>query len=191
MQTYSGFTEETADSLLLDAGAFFKDYELGTDTPQTAIAAGKLIGATQGGGEFSAVPTVRQIEIDGVKGRAKGLEIIDDWDVYIKANVVEVKQETIKAALAASKTSEVENYTKIQAVNNLELTDYIDNITWVGTLSGSDKPVIIQIFNALDTDGLKLTTKDKGETVIEMTFYGHYAQDDLQSPPFAIYYPKE
>lgn len=193
MQTYSGFTSETAESLLLDAGAFFKNYEVGVDTFQSAVAAGKLLGATQGGGEFSAVPTVRQIEIDGVKGRAKGLETNDSWDVYIKANVIEVKEETIKAALAASGMDEssVEGYTKIYARNNIELTDYLDNITWIGTLSGSTKPVIIQVYNALNTDGLKVATKDKAEAVIEMTFYGHYTQEDLQNPPFAIFYPKE
>lgn len=190
MQTYSGFTTDTADSLLLDAGAFFKNFVVGTDTFASAVTAGKLIGATQGGGEFSAVPEVRQIEIDGVKGRAKGLETIDSWEVYLKANIIEVKLDTIKAALCSSSTdTSTENYTKVTANNNIELTDYIDNITWVGTLSGSDKPVIIQVYNALSTDGIKLSPKDKAEGVIEMTYYGHYTQADLNTPPFAIYYP--
>jgi hypothetical protein len=73
----------------------------------------------------------------------------------------------------------------------IELDDYIDNITWIGTLSGSKKPVIIQVYNALNTDGLKLTVKDKGEATIPATFYGHYSPDDLDSPPFGIFYPKK
>jgi len=190
MQTYSGFTTDTADSLLLDAGAFFKNFTVGTDTFQSAVTAGKLLGATQGGGEFSAVPEVRQIEIDGVKGRAKGLETIDSWEVYLKANVIEVKLDTIKAALCSASSAVDGNYDKVTAKNNIELSDYIDNITWVGTLSGSDKPVIIQVYNAINTDGLKISPKDKAEGVIEMTFYGHYTQTDLQSPPFAVFYPK-
>ena len=76
------------------------------------------------------------------------------------------------------------------ASNNLEVSDYIDNITWVGTLSGSNKPVIIQIFNALNTEGLKFSTTDKAEATISLTFYAHYTQDDLDTPPFKIYYPK-
>lgn len=192
MKKYSGFTTDTTKSLVLDAGAFFKNFEVGTDTFDSAVAAGKLLGATKGGGEFSAVPDIRQIEVDGVAGRAKGLEVINSWDVYLKAKVLEIKESTLQAALCASVIStstSVSDYDIIKARNNIELTDYIDNIVWVGTLSGSDDPVIIEVKNALNTDGLKLTTTDKNEAVIDMTFYGHYEQADLNNPPFAIYYP--
>ena len=192
MKKYSGFTTETAKSLLLNAGAYFKNYDVGTDDFDSAVTAGKLIGATKGGGEFSAVPEIRQIEVDGVAGRAKGLETIDSWDIYLKANVLEVKEATIQSGLAASSvdTSTNTDYDIITASNNLEVSDYIDNITWVGTLSGSNKPVIIQIFNALNTEGLKFSTTDKAEATISLTFYAHYTQDDLDTPPFKIYYPK-
>jgi hypothetical protein len=192
MKKYSGFTTETAKSLLLNAGAYFKNFDVKTDDFDSAVTAGKLIGATKGGGEFSAVPEIRQIEVDGVAGRAKGLETIDSWDIYLKANVLEVKEATIQSGLAASSvdTSTNTDYDIITASNNLEVSDYIDNITWVGTLSGSDKPVIIQIFNALNTEGLKFSTTDKAEATISLTFYAHYTQDDLDTPPFKIYYPK-
>lgn len=192
MKKYSGFTTETAKSLLLNAGAYFKNFDVSTDNFDSAVTAGKLIGATKGGGEFSAVPEIRQIEVDGVAGRAKGLETIDSWDIYLKANVLEVKETTIQSGLAASSvdTSTNTDYDIITASNNLEVSDYIDNITWVGTLSGSNKPVIIQIFNALNTEGLKFSTTDKAEATISLTFYAHYTQDDLDTPPFKIYYPK-
>ena len=192
MKKYSGFTTETAKSLLLNAGAYFKNFDVSTDNFDSAVTAGKLIGATKGGGEFSAVPEIRQIEVDGVAGRAKGLETIDSWDIYLKANVLEVKEATIQSGLAASSVDSTTNteYDIITASNNLEVSDYIDNITWVGTLSGSNKPVIIQIFNALNTEGLKFSTTDKAEATISLTFYAHYTQDDLDTPPFKIYYPK-
>lgn len=192
MKVFSGYTKETAQNLLLDAGAFFKNFDVENDDFDGAVKAGKLLGATKDGGEFSATPTVRQIEVDGIKGKAKGLEMIDTWDVYLKANVLEIKKETLAAALCASELDEKTNpdYDIITAKNSIELTDYIDNVTWVGTLSGSDKPVVIQVFNAINTDGLKLTTKDKDQAVIAMTFYGHYDQEQLNTPPFEIYYPK-
>lgn len=197
-RSFSGFTKNTSEHLLLDAGAFFKDfiYEPGgtkNDTYDSAVAAGKLIGATQGGGEFSAVPSIRQIEIDGVKGRAKGLEVIDSWDVYLKVTILETTSESIKAALSAATVDSEsdENYDVITGNAAIEMDDYVDNITWIGTLSGSNNPVIIQVYNALNTDGLKLTVKDKGEATIPATFYGHYPPDDLDSPPFKIFYPKK
>jgi hypothetical protein len=192
MAKYSGFTTKTAESLLLNAGAYFKNFIVGEDTFESAVAAGKLIGATKGGGEFSAVPSVRQIEVDGVAGRAKGLEIIDSWEVYLKATVLEIKKETVQQALCASKVDTESNtdYDVLSANAEISIDDYIDNVAWVGTISGSEKPVIIIVKNALNTDGLKLTTQDKSEATIEMTFYGHYTQDDLNTPPFEIYYPK-
>lgn len=197
-RAYSGYTKKTADNLLLDAGAFFRDFrfvEGGTDndTFDSAVAAGKLIGATKGGGEFSAVAAIRQIEVDGVKGKAKGLEVIDSWDVYLKATVLETTSESIKAALGAATvdTESDEDYDVITGNAAIGLEDYIDNVTWVGTLSGSDKPVIIQVFNGLNTEGLKLTMQDKNEGTIPMTFYGHYTDDDLDSPPFKVFYPKK
>jgi len=195
MKTYSGFTANTANSLLLDAGAFFKNFDVTTDTFASAVTAGKLIGATKDGGEFSAVPTIRQVEVDGVKGRAKGLEIVDGWEVYIKANVLEVSKDALILGLCVADEEAVtlltNDYAHINGKADIELTDYIDNITWVGTLSGSDNPVIIQVKNALNTDGLKLTTKDKDQSVVAMTFYGHYTYSDLETPPFDIYYPDE
>ena len=190
MKTYSGYTESTAEHLLLDAGAFFKDFEVGTDTPETAQA--KLLGATRGGGEFRAVPTVRKIEVDGVKGDAKGLKNLDNWEVGITANMLELDINTLKLALVSGDvdTTTDEDYDIITARNNIELTDYVDNITWVGTLSGSEKPVIIQVFNALSSDGLVLNTQDANEAVVPLKFIGHYDGADLQTPPFKIYYPK-
>ncbi len=191
-KTYSGFTAATATRLLLDAGAFFKNFTVGTDTFDTAVAGGKLLGATSGGGEFSAVPSMRRIEVDGVKGAAKGLQVIDEWVIKLTSNMKEISADVIKTALASGASEDgTTGYTKVTAGNYIELTDYIDNVTWVGKLSGSDTPVIIQVFNALSTGGLTLQMQDKNEGVIPIVFDGHYASDDLDTPPFAIHYPKE
>ena len=195
---FSGFRKETKEHLLMDSGLFLKNFKyVESGDIITAIeeakASGNVLGATKGGGEFSAVATVRQIEVDGVKGRAKGLEVIDAWEVYLKANVLEATCDTIKAALCAATvdTETDATYDIISGKSSIDDSDYLDNITWVGNLSGSDKPVIIQVYNALNTDGLKLTVQDKNEATIPMTFYGHYTEDDLDTPPFDIYYPKK
>lgn len=193
MKTYSGYTAKTGENLLLDAGAFFVNYDMVADTFDTAVTAGKLLGATRGGGSFSAVPEFRAIEVDGVKGKAKGLQVIDAWEVKMSSNVLEVTKEALAQALASSELDTVTNldYDVITAKNSVELTDYIDNITYIGTRSGSANPVIIQIFNVLNKNGLTLETADKGETVVAMEFEGHYNDAELEKPPFAIFYPKE
>lgn len=191
-KSYSGYTDKTAENLLLGAGAFFKNYDMETDTFDDAVAAGKLLGATRGGGEFTAIPEIRRLEVDGVAGSAKGLTVIDSWEVKITANVLEITKDTLADALTSSEVDTATNtdYDIIRAKNHIELDDFIDNITYVGKKSGTVEPVIIQIYNAINTSGLTLTTADKGEVVIAMEFEGHYAADDLDNPPFAIYFPK-
>ena len=190
-KTYSGFQTDTAEKLLLDAGAFFVDFDVDSDTFDTAVTGGKLLGATRGGGQFSAIPQMRAIQVDGVKGKAKGLQVIDDWVVKMNANVLEVTKDSLAKALTASEVDETDPaYIEITSKNYIAVADYIDNITWVGKLSGNDEPAIIQIYNALNTNGLTLQTQDAAEAVIALEFEGHYAADELDEPPFKIFYPK-
>lgn len=188
----NGLNEKTTQHLVFDAGAFFKNYDVETDTVETAMP--KLIGATKGGGSFKAVPTFRTIELDGMRGAVKGTKILEAWEVTIGANVAEVTPENIALSLGiAGEVETVEQpgtgYKKVSGKMCISDTDYIDNITWVGTLSGSADPVIIQVFNALNTKGLELSFEDKGELVIEMEFEGHFDMKKNEVP-FAIYYPK-
>ena len=193
MPLFSGITANTPKHLQLDAGCFFKNYDPATDTPATAAA--KLIGATSGGGSFSAVPTIRQIEIDGKRGAVKGLETIDDWVVTMTANMKEITADVLKLALATGASSAytasaaAAGYTKVVASSELADANYIDNITWIGRISGSQNPIIIVIKNALATNGLTLTVADKAEGVIPVTLTGHYSLSDMETPPFEIYYP--
>lgn len=188
----SGFTSKTSEHLLLDSGAFFKNYNIGTDTFESAVTAGKLIGATRNGGKFDAIPEIRHIDVDGVKGPAKGLEMLDAWNVTIGANVLEITTDTLALALAGANVDSTTNekYDIVTGKNTIELDDYIENITWVGTISGSEEPVIIQVMNALNTGGLSLQTQMKNEAVTALNFLGHYTPEDLNTPPFVIYYPK-
>lgn len=188
----SGLTKKTKDNLMTGAGAYFKNFDVGTDTYETAKASGKIIGATQGGGSFKAVATIRQIEVDGVVGKCKGLEVVDEWETSMVMNLLETTPETLKLALGAVEVDSTsdEKYHVIKGKNAIADEDYIENITYVGTISGSNEPVIIQIFNALSTDGLDLKTENKKEAVLPITVYGHYSDEDLETPPYIIYYPK-
>lgn len=186
----SGLTANTAKNLVLDAGAFYKDFLPASDTPATASA--KLIGATQGGGSFSAVPAVRQIQVDGSPGAIRGLEVIDGWDVKLTTNLLEASLGALKLALGGVKEetpAQPAGYKKLTGNMDFADADYATNITWVGTLSGSAKPVIIVVKNALSVNGLNLTFKDKGEALVPVTLSGHYVVTALDDSPFEIYMP--
>lgn len=195
-KAYSGINKDTTKHIQLDAGAFFKNFDPATDTYATAKAAGKCLGATQGGGEFSAVPTLRTIDVDGAVGRVRGLVDIESWEVSIGATVLETTIETLKLALAAA-TSETSSaptgYTAIKGKAGISDKDYIDNIAWIGNISGSDSPIIIIVKNVLNEGGLSFSMTPNGEGKIALKFYAYNAladyENDTVAPPFEIYYP--
>lgn len=191
----TGYNTKTMENLHTGAGAYFKNFNVGVDTYETARTDGKLLGATQGGGEFKAAAEIRQIEIDGLPGKAKGAEIIDSWEVSLGMTFIETTPETLALSLGAADIDTTTNgtYNIIQGRNAFEDSDYIDNITYIGTLTGSDEPIIVQVFNALSTDGLNIKVEDKKEGTIPVTVFGHYEDNgdgSLDAPPFKIYYPK-
>ncbi len=193
MKTYTGYNCNTAKRLMLDAGVYFKNFKMGVDTYKTALQQGKCLGATKGGGNFVAVPTLRTIEVDGIKTVAKGMEAIDGWEATIQATVIEISAETIKLALGNGEIDSTSNefYDIIRAKSTISEDDYLENITWVGTLSGSNEPVIIQIYNAINTTGMNMAPQDKNESSLSMTFKAHQdCSEDSNVQPFAIFYPK-
>jgi hypothetical protein len=182
--TQTGFNSNTSKHLLLDAGVFYLNYG---DVPNE-----KMLGATQGGGEFSAVATLRQISVDGIKGSAKGLKVVENWEVMLTANLLEVTSDNLKLALGVADidtVSDVDNDIITGRTQVLD-TDYIGNVSFVGQLSGSDKPVVVRVFNALSSEGLALTTEDNSEGVIPIKFEGHFDPNDADKAPFEIMYPK-
>lgn len=197
VKPYSGYTAETPDKLLLDAGAIFKNFVVGTDTYASAKAAGKCLGATQKGSEFSAVEQLRRMEIDGVHTRTKGDTLIDGWDTYIKTTLCEITGENLKLALGAANVtdSDVTGYKEIRGRDTIRDDDYVENITYVGNILGEDSPIIIQVFNAFSESGLTITSEDRNNATVECQFYGYNdpsVYDDVEEelePPFAIYVP--
>ena len=181
----TGFNANTAKNLLLDAGAVYKNFD-------KTLMTGTLIGATSGGNTFTAKPTIRNIKIDGVKSEAvKGLSVIDTWEVALATNLLEFTKDTITLALGSTTTTaQGTDYDSIKAKNYLIEADYLETIAYVGKLSGSTKPVIIIIYNALNTSGISINMKDADEGKIPVTFTGHLDSTALDTPPFEILFPK-
>lgn len=73
----TGMTEKTVEHFVLGAGVFAKDFIPGTDTYESAKTAGKLLGATTGGGEFKAAKVGHYSQVDGAPENTKGLYILD------------------------------------------------------------------------------------------------------------------
>ncbi|WP_051541330.1 hypothetical protein [Caldalkalibacillus mannanilyticus] len=137
----------------------------------------------------------RAIEVDGLKGRGKGNTVIDAEEPTLTVNLKELTARNIALAIAGAQvdTDSSTAYDIITSKGKIELDDYLDNIAFVGRLSGSGKPVVIVIENAISMEGLKLKTEDAAEAVVPIKFMGHYDQNNVElgQAPFKIYWPKE
>lgn len=184
MALKTGLTDRTIVNLQLNAGVLLTTYTKGTDINEDDI-----IGATRGGGSFTAVPTVHQAAVDGAPTYTKGLERVDDWVITLNATMVEVSDEAISRALGVgvtktetgTGTTKDTTFTVKRTVND---ADYKD-LYWVGDLSNGQN-VVIKIKNALNTSGLNLTFSDRGEGTYALALIGHFTTDDLDTAPFEL-----
>lgn len=184
MALKTGLTDRTIVNLQLNAGVLLTTYTKGTDINEDDI-----IGATRGGGSFTAVPTVHQAAVDGAPTYTKGLERVDDWVITLNATMVEVSDEAISRALGVgvtktetgTGTTKDTTFTVKRTVND---ADYKD-LYWVGDLSNGQN-VVIKIKNALNTSGLNLTFTDRGEGTYALALIGHFTTEDLDTAPFEL-----
>lgn len=174
-----GVTKQTAERMVLDAGAIYKNLQY-DDIEGTFT--GEALGATSGGNEFVVEIEQRQPELDGVKSRIKGLKFINSHEAHLVVNLKELTAENIKNAIGPADIDDTDtNFDIVTGRTTIEDTDYLDNIAYVGRLSGSQKPVVIMLQNALSAEGFTMTSEDDNEAIIPITFQAHASFDDAQA----------
>lgn len=195
---------QTFERLLLNAGAFLKNFDLSTYTEYSALEEAlfaavkdgtKTLGATRGGGTFTASPTMRSIEADGKRYEFKGSTVIDAWDIKLTATLMEITPDNFALALGTAEKTEDKSFTTgkkttIKLRTNIEDGDYIQNLVWFGNTSKG--LVAIALDNALNNTGVTLTFSDKGEGTLPVEFHAY--QDTVENneyAPCAIYFLDE
>ena len=190
----NGFTANTATNLQLDAGIFVRGLADPSTFNGTVTTPAKTIGATSGGGSFTAIPTFRNIfeDLDGARGVYKGGQVIDSWEIKLTTTIKEMTAENLKLALAAADTTAASSGKYDTTVARLEVknTDYLDNFCFIGTINGQDTPVIVEMKNVLNMSGLNLTVADKATGSVSLELQAHFDLSKPDEVPFKIYTPK-
>lgn len=181
-----GITTKTVDHFLVNAGAVY--INLGE-------ADERLLGATRGGSTFNIEQDVYEPEIDGSPGPLKGTRRIIESRAQLTTNLLEVTKENVMMAIAGSSSIPYPDPTatthdEITRSRNIVAADYVKNMALVGTISGSDEPVIFLIYNALQDENFEIGNEDRGEGVLELTFTAHFDPADMSKEPWAIRYPR-
>ncbi|WP_085829079.1 hypothetical protein [Clostridium massiliodielmoense] len=191
----TGYTKDTPKYYFVDAGAIYKNLKYNKEKKEWQ---GTLLGATAEGNKVKIEQKYRQIKVDGVFTKAKGQEVLQTSDAEMEVNVKEVTAENIRLALngiireiKAESDEAPEGYTVVEGKGKLEDSDYIDNLALVGTMTGSNEPIIVILDNALCTSGLEFETKDDNEAVLKMKFEAHGSADQVadRKLPARIYFP--
>lgn len=192
----SAIRKETFENLQLNAGMFVANFDYSAIKTATELKAalmalraqnkvvdgnpipesGALLGATMGGGTFTATPTIRHIDADGKRYEFKGSTINDGWTIQMTGTLKEVTAGTLATALVMAKVQVDGNVQKITLHTDIEDDDYIESLVWVGDTSKG--AALIDLKNALNTAGVSMTFADKGEGTIPFTFTAH--QDDVE-----------
>lgn len=187
----TGYTANTPKRYIMDAGAVYLNLQYEETTGEFT---GELLGATSGGNEFQIVQERREIEVDGLKGRGKGNSVITSENPQLTVNLKELTAKNLSYAIAGSTLDTADtNYDIITSKGTIELGDYLDNVAFVGRLTGSAKPVVIIVENVVSMEGLTLTTQDDNEAIVPIVFGGHYSENNIElgNAPYKIYFPKE
>ena len=166
------------ESIWLDAALVYGDY--GYDTQE-------MVGITRGGVEFGVVENVRQIEYDGRRGRTKGMEVVDQIDAYAKFKTLELTNDNLFASVGAA---EVGENGAISNTNGgvIPVTRYRKNITIFGVVNktGVFKKITLNNATACNNGGLTLSTADKSEAELELTFNASWNPLDITEKLYII-----
>lgn len=182
-----GITNKTFKSLLVDAGKVVFNYGV----------AGKErdFGATLGGNTFSIETEYKEITPDGAAGKLKGGRRITSVAAALATNMLEMTLENMQAAIPGSEITEETDtngntYRSLRRSRDIEDQDYFDNVALIGTITGSGKPVIIIVYNAINDENFEIAREDKEESTTEITFSAHFEPEAMEIEPWEIRYPE-
>ncbi|WP_166083102.1 hypothetical protein [Erysipelothrix anatis] len=190
----SGITKDTAKRYVIDTATVYTDVEFTTE----GGFVGNLIGATNGGVTLAIENQYRDIELDSAKlMKLKGNKVLESANATVTVKLKELSAENLRMAINGKITEAADDvapagYHVIESKSILEDSDYLGNVAFVGRISGTDKPIIAILDNAIVTSPLSMETEDSNEVVQEIVFEASATFDQLQTGefPWRILYPE-
>lgn len=183
MDKVSGISVSTANRLVLDAGALYYNYGLGTQ---------RLIGATRGGSTFTLEQTNRHMAVDGAPGDVAGFDRIQYVIPKLSINLVEHSTANLLMCLAGAVNNATGTHDVITRVGQLSTASYLTNLTLVANKAGTSELFAVQISNAMNKGNFAFAFQDNDESAPSIEFTGHYAANALDgAEPWSISNPLE
>lgn len=194
-QGLNGLSDQTFESLVLDAGAVYFNINLtalegGGDMStaiQNAIATAIPIGATRGGATFTTGREIREVEADGQLGPTKGLQRRTAVRPALTVNLLEQTIDNLRRQFPGAV---VETKGSFELITGGPITSqtYVDNVALITTYGEQGKFIVFIVENALVLESPEFATEDKNEVATEVTFVGCFSGVGA-AEPWRVYVP--
>ena len=176
------FTKKQIDNIQIDYGIIYKNY---------GEADAEKLGPTRGGGEFNVTATIRDIEVDGAKGKTKGLQIVEDMNATISVTITDTSVDKLALALpycTLEGDGDATPYSLTGKSSNIGVivdTSYLTNITmFAKTIKGEYRK--ITLYEAMAENGLTFAAVPKGEGEVALEINAHWTATDDTKDLFKI-----
>lgn len=183
---YTQIPANTFEKLQMNAGIFCKTF-----APATGEVTG-LLGATTGGGSFTASPEFSDFgeDIDNCPKNTMELKRQDDVTVTMSSTFVTIDTSAAVMMIGAADIDSQDS-THIVPRRDLSVDDF-DDIWWVGDYSNINTGTTagycaIHLMNALSTGGFQLQSTDKGKGNFAFELTGHYSISTPDVVPYEVY----
>ena len=137
----TAITKEQIKNIQIDHGVLYRNYGLEDQ---------ELIAPLRGGTNFKVEREYRNIEIDGLEGKTKGLKTMDDENATLTAKTLNASLQTFADKLPGATVTKTEGkITKIEAghIGIIDEDAYIKNITmFAQTIGGNFKKTTLYKF---------------------------------------------
>lgn len=152
-----------------------------------------VLGATSGGNKITIASELLDIDVDGATVKVKGMTVKVGEAASLETNLAQHTPETIKRAIVGKEVvSLIKGFKQIITKSLIELSDYLDNVAFVGNMTDG-KDVIIIMENAICTSAYELEGKNK-ETAVTATKFEASADFEagiFDTLPVYIFYPEK
>lgn len=132
-----------------------------------------ILGPTRGGAEFTATPSIRDIEFDGRKGKSKGMQIKDGEDVSIKIKSLCCSLESLKLAIPGASLDSTKKKLTPGQFGVIPDTAYLKNVAVITKMLDGTF-TIIKVSNPMHEGAFGYKGVQKAENEHNLEFLGHY-----------------
>lgn len=144
-----------------------------------------ILGATRGGCKVEIDKIIRDMMYDGAYGPTFDLRRYERYVPRFMINLLKMTYTSLTYGTVSDSTDQG-NYHEIAFRLNIEDSDYLTNVTFVGKKhDGTDCIIIIK--NVLNDGNISFDFKEKDEIVTEMQYTGHYLRTTPTVPPIEIW----